>query len=82
MRWDLLPGDFSRAFESAPIPATLLATLRFLRKMPLDPQALTPDDARSVLATGVSGGGNTNTPGSLHIEAPLITTSVERSPPS
>ena len=39
--------------ESAPIDAKLKATLRFLRKMTLDPQALTPDDARAVLATGV-----------------------------
>ena len=40
-------------FESAPIDVKLKATLRFLRKMTLDPQALTPDDARAVLATGV-----------------------------
>jgi alkylhydroperoxidase family enzyme len=30
-----------------------MATLRFLRKMTLEPQALTPDDARAVLAMGV-----------------------------
>jgi alkylhydroperoxidase family enzyme len=40
-------------FESAQIDAKLKATLRFLRKMTLEPQALTPDDARAVLATGV-----------------------------
>ena len=40
-------------FESAPIEAKLRATLRFLRKMTLEPQALTPDDARAVLDTGV-----------------------------
>ena len=40
-------------FESAPIDAKLTATLRFLRKMTLEPQALTPDDARAVLQTGV-----------------------------
>jgi alkylhydroperoxidase family enzyme len=40
-------------FESAPIDAKLKATLRFLRKMTLEPQALTPDDARAVLHTGV-----------------------------
>ena len=37
-------------FESAPIDVRLKATLRFLRKMTL---ALTGDDARAVLATGV-----------------------------
>ena len=42
-------------FELAPIDAKLRATLRFLRKMTLEPQALTPDDARSVLQTGVDG---------------------------
>lgn len=40
-------------FESAPIDAKLMATLHFLRKMTLEPQSLTPDDARSVLQTGV-----------------------------
>jgi alkylhydroperoxidase family enzyme len=40
-------------FESAPIDAKLKATLRFLRKMTLEPQWLTPDDACAVLATGV-----------------------------
>ena len=40
-------------FESAPIDAKLRATLRFLRKMTLEPQALTPDDARAVLNAGV-----------------------------
>jgi len=39
--------------ESAPIDAKLKATLRFLRKMTLDPHALTPDDARAVLEAGV-----------------------------
>ena len=40
-------------FESAAIDARLKATLRFLRKMTLEPTGLTPDDARAVLATGV-----------------------------
>ena len=40
-------------FESAPIDDRLRATLRFLRKMTLEPDALTPADARAVLATGV-----------------------------
>jgi hypothetical protein len=41
-------------FESAPIDAKLRATLRFLRKMTLEPQALTPADARAVVSAGVS----------------------------
>ena len=41
-------------FESAQVDAKLKATLRFLRKMTLEPGALTPDDARAVLATGVT----------------------------
>lgn len=40
-------------FESAPIDPKLKATLRFLRKMTLEPRNLTPEDARSVLRTGV-----------------------------
>lgn len=40
--------------ETAPIDEKVRATLRFLRKMTLEPQALGPDDARAVLATGVS----------------------------
>jgi alkylhydroperoxidase family enzyme len=40
-------------FESAPIDARLMAMLRFLRKMTLDPQALSPGDAKVVLAAGV-----------------------------
>ena len=40
-------------FESAPIDERLRATLRFLRKMTLEPDALTPGDARAVLAAGV-----------------------------
>ena len=40
-------------FESAAIDAKLKATLRFLRKMTLEPGALTPHDARAVLETGV-----------------------------
>jgi len=40
-------------FESAPISERLRATLRFLRKMTLEPDALTRDDARAVLAAGV-----------------------------
>lgn len=38
----------------APIDEKLRATLRFLRKMTREPDALGPDDARAVLATGVS----------------------------
>jgi alkylhydroperoxidase family enzyme len=41
-------------FESAPISDQLKATLRFLRTMTLDPDTLTPHDARAVLAAGVS----------------------------
>jgi len=41
-------------FESAPLTDRLRATLRFLRKMTLEPDALTPEDARAVLASGVS----------------------------
>jgi alkylhydroperoxidase family enzyme len=40
-------------FESAPIDGRLRAVLRFLRKMTLEPDALTPADAREVLAAGV-----------------------------
>lgn len=40
-------------FEAARIDEKLKATLRFLKKMTLEPGALTPDDARAVLATGV-----------------------------
>lgn len=40
-------------FESAPIDPRLKATLRFLKKMTLEPDALTPADARAVLAAGV-----------------------------
>ena len=40
-------------FESAPVDARLKATLRFLRKMTLEPDAMAPDDARAVLAAGV-----------------------------
>jgi alkylhydroperoxidase family enzyme len=40
-------------FESAPIAPQLAATLRFLRKMTLEPHTLTPDDAAAVRATGV-----------------------------
>jgi alkylhydroperoxidase family enzyme len=40
-------------FESAPIDERLRATLRFLRKMTLEPDALTPEDARAALAAGV-----------------------------
>ena len=39
--------------ESAPIDERLRATLRFLRTMTLEPDALTPGDARAVLAAGV-----------------------------
>jgi alkylhydroperoxidase family enzyme len=40
-------------FESAPIDERLRATLRFLRTMTVDPDALTPDHARAVLKAGV-----------------------------
>ena len=40
-------------FQTAPIDDRLRATLRFLEKMTLQPDALTPDDARAVIATGV-----------------------------
>jgi hypothetical protein len=40
-------------FESAPIDTRLRATLRFLRKMTLEPNALTREDARAVLEAGV-----------------------------
>ena len=40
-------------FETAPIDNRLRATLRFLRKMTLEPDALTREDARAVLKTGV-----------------------------
>lgn len=40
-------------FESAPVSDRLRATLGFLHKMTLEPDALTPDDARAVLAAGV-----------------------------
>ncbi len=39
---------------TAPIRAELRATLGFLRKMTLEPQALGPEDARAVLAAGVT----------------------------
>ena len=41
-------------FASAPIDDRLRTTLRFLKKMTLQPNALTPEDARAVLASGVS----------------------------
>ena len=40
-------------FESAAIDARLKATLRFLRKMTLEPEAVGPEDARVVLQAGV-----------------------------
>ena len=40
--------------ETAPITPQLRATLTFLRKMTLDPAGLGPEDARAVLAVGVS----------------------------
>ena len=41
-------------FESAPIDERLRATLRYLRRMTLEPDALTPEDARAVFAAGVT----------------------------
>lgn len=40
--------------ETAPISERLRATLGFLKKMTLAHEALGPDDARAVLATGVT----------------------------
>jgi alkylhydroperoxidase family enzyme len=40
-------------FETAPIDARLRVTLRFLRKMTLEPDALRREDAAAVLAAGV-----------------------------
>ena len=40
--------------ESAPIDDRLRATLRYLRKMTLEPDALTREDARAALDAGVS----------------------------
>jgi alkylhydroperoxidase family enzyme len=41
-------------FESAPIDERLRTTLRFLRKLALDPDAVTAEDVRPMLAAGVS----------------------------
>jgi len=41
-------------FESAPLDEKLRATLRFLKKMTLEPQTLTSADARAVLDAGVA----------------------------
>ena len=41
-------------YERAPISDKLRATLGFLKKLTLTPEALTADDARAVLALGVS----------------------------
>src|SRR5947207_5162872 len=41
-------------FESAALDPKLTETLRFLRKMTLEPRTLGPGDAAAVLATGVS----------------------------
>ena len=40
-------------FESAPIGDRLKAALRFLKKMTLAPDALTPEDARAAMAAGI-----------------------------
>jgi alkylhydroperoxidase family enzyme len=40
--------------ERAPIDERLRATLRFLRKVTLEPEGLTADDMHAVLAAGVS----------------------------
>ena len=40
--------------DSAPIAEPLRATLRFLRKVTRDHQAVTPDDVRVLLAAGVT----------------------------
>jgi alkylhydroperoxidase family enzyme len=53
-----LPNDVTAKvladYTTAPIDERLRATLGFLRKMTLEHDALGPDDARAVLATGVS----------------------------
>ena len=41
-------------YERAPISDKLRATLGFLKKLTLTPDAVTPDDARQVFALGVS----------------------------
>jgi alkylhydroperoxidase family enzyme len=41
-------------FETAPIDGKVRATLRFLKKMTLEPQALTSADARAAVDAGVS----------------------------
>ncbi|MBT9558111.1 MAG: hypothetical protein IV100_18910 [Myxococcales bacterium] len=41
-------------YRRAPISEGLRSTLAFLERMTLAPDALTPDDARAVLAAGVS----------------------------
>lgn len=41
-------------YERAPISDQLRATLGFLKKLSLTPEAVTADDARKVLALGVS----------------------------
>ncbi len=51
---DALTKQVLDDYESAPISEGLRATLRFLEKMTLEHEALTPDDARAVLATGVT----------------------------
>lgn len=43
-----------RDYLTAPISEGLRAALGFVRKLTLDPQELTPDDARAVLSTGVA----------------------------
>lgn len=40
--------------ETAPVTDALKATLRFLRRLTLDPWKVAADDARAVLAAGVS----------------------------
>jgi alkylhydroperoxidase family enzyme len=41
-------------WQTAAVDGKLRATLGFLRKLSLEPDAVTADDARAVLATGVS----------------------------
>ena len=43
-----------RDLDTAPIEESLRATLRFLRKVTLEPDAVGAEDARTVLDTGVS----------------------------
>ena len=51
---DALTQQVLDDYASAPVDARLRATLGFLKKMTLEHEALTPEDARAVLAVGVT----------------------------